>query len=70
MEPQQLELFSTYSVEQDPEEEAREYATIVQVWGSMGGRETLRRYGRQHFRHLACRKWELWRKERNGTPED
>ena len=70
MEPEQLPLFSNYRVTEDPAQDLREYSRIVQVWGQMGGKTTLERYGRAHFRRLACRKWELWRKERNGTQED
>jgi hypothetical protein len=53
-----VQLWASIKVEEiDPEEHYREYSALCRTWGSLGGRETLRRYGREHFRRLAISRW-------------
>ena len=50
-------LYSSLKVTQGAEQAAREYGEICAYWGRLGGRETLRRYGREHFSRIARKRW-------------
>ncbi len=45
-------LWASLNACQPPEEAAADYSEICAFWGHLGGRETLHRYGRQHFAEL------------------
>lgn len=46
-------LWETLAAAQPPEEAAADYSEICAYWGRLGGRETLRRHGREHFQRIA-----------------
>lgn len=51
-------LWETLSAVEDPAEAERDYSEICAYWGRMGGRETLRRHGREHFARIAKLRYE------------
>ena len=55
-------LWASLSACQPPEEAAADYSEICAFWGRLGGRETLRRHGREHFRRLGRRSGEARRR--------
>lgn len=56
---EQIRLWPSLSVSDDPELVARAYTEICSYWGRMGGISTLERYGSEWYRTLAL--------VRNGT---
>ncbi len=48
-------LWSSLSACYPPEEAHAEYSEICAYWGRLGGRETLRLYGREHFARMGRR---------------
>ncbi len=53
--PRMMGLWVCLHATQPPEEAHADYSDICRFWGRLGGRETLRRYGREHYCELGRR---------------